>query len=535
MTAPLLTVAESSGYRRTSLHREVIAYLDRLTALTSRVRVFSMGVSGLGQEMPVVILGPEGLDQPDRARASGLPIVLVVANIHAGEVEGKEACLALARDLSIGSLRSLAEKAIVLLVPDYNPDGNDRIDRKHRALDLSALEGQIGPEEGVGTRYTGAGWNLNRDYTKQDAVETRHLSRLLSGWMPHVVVDCHTTDGSIHGYDLTFDTSRNLGSCPAGPAVFARDTFLPGIKAALFARTGFRTWFYGNFKDQDDPASGWESYPPLARYGSHYRGLLGGVDVLLEAYSYVDFRTRCDVTAAILCEIIAQTSARGGEIVRMVDGARADIVVRGGQALRAGDRIGIDYGTPVRDASGRLAFRHPGAYLTDVELDGWDLPSTKGRVVPGRARTVYRVPFFGRYDPAVSVERPFAYLVSGERASAIERIESHRLRHVVLSRDGDAEVETYRVLGREPTASPDVGTAVRTETVFRVEARRERVRARAGDVVVPMAQPWANLAAYLLEPHSDDGLARWGHFDDVAIGADFPVRRVMVPLSLPPV
>ncbi len=76
-----------------------------------------------------------------------------------------------------------------------------------------------------------------------------------------------------------------------------------------------------------------------------------------------------------------------------------------------------------------------------------------------------------------------------------------------------------------------VGTAVRTETVLRVEARRETFDARAGDVIVPMAQPWANLATYLLEPHSDDGLARWGHFDDVRVGDDFPVRRVVGPIK----
>ncbi len=532
MSGPLFTVAEASGYRRTSYHREVVAYLERLAARTDRVRLASMGASGLGQDMPVAILGPAGCERPETARASGLPIVLVVANIHAGEVEGKEASLALARDVALGSLAPLAERAVILLVPDYNPDGNDRIDAGNRALDLSRLEGQVGPEGGVGTRYTGAGWNLNRDYTKQDAVETRRLAALLAAWMPHVVVDCHTTDGSIHGYDLTYDTSRNLASCPAGPALFARDRFLPEVTAGLFARTGMRTWFYGNFRDKDDPSSGWESYPPLARYGSHYRGLLGGVDVLLEAYSYVDFRTRCDVTGAILVEIVARAAARGGEIVRLVDAARRDVVARGADP-RSGDRIGIDYGAPARDAVGRLSFSHPGAHLVDVDLDGWDLASTRARAIPGKQRTAYRVPFLGRYEPTVSVERPFAYLIPKERTSAIEKVSTHRLVAFPLAADVEVEAETYRVLGREPTASPDVGTAVRTETVFRVEARRERHRARAGDVVVPTAQPWANLAIYLLEPHSDDGLARWGHFDDVEPGADFPVRRLLRPVTLP--
>jgi len=532
MSAPLLTVAEGSTYRRTSRHREVLEYLARLAERSDRVRVVSMGASGLGQDMPCVVLGPKGCDRPETARASGLPIVLVVANIHAGEVEGKESCLALARDLSMGSLAPLCERAVVLLVPDYNPDGNDLIDPGHRALDLARLEGQIGPEGGVGTRYTGAGWNLNRDYTKQDAVETRHLAALLAAWMPHVVVDCHTTDGSIHGYDLTYDTSRNLASCPAGPAVWARDRFLPEISRGLRSRTGSRTWFYGNFRDADDPASGWESYPPLARYGSHYRGLLGGVDVLLEAYSYIDFRARCDVMAAILVEILARSASEGAEIVRLVDAARADVAARG-RDPRPGDLVGIDYGTAVRDAGGRLSFRHPGAHTTDVDLDVWDLPSTRARTIPGRMREVARVPFLGRYDPTVSVARPFAYLVPRERTSVIEKLSTHRLRTLESARESSVRTQTYRVVAREPTASPDVGTAVRTETVFTVEAREVAVTVRPGDVIVPMDQPWANLAVYLLEPHSDDGLARWGHFDDVAVGADFPVRRIPRPIVLP--
>ena len=94
----------------------------------------------------------------------------------------------------------------------------------------------------------------------------------------------------------------------------------------------------------------------------------------------------------------------------------------------------------------------------------------------------------------------------------------------------DLAVESYRVVAREPTASPDVGHGTRTETVFTVEPFAETLRARAGDVLVPMAQPWAHLAIYLLEPHSDDGLARWGHLDDVPVGATIPVRRILHPV-----
>ena len=67
----------------------------------------------------------------------------------------------------------------------------------------------MNPEGGVGMRYTGEGWNLNRDSMKQEAPETRCLAQLYQAWWPHLFIDCHTTDGSIHAFDLTFDTSHS--------------------------------------------------------------------------------------------------------------------------------------------------------------------------------------------------------------------------------------------------------------------------------------------------------------------------------------
>ena len=125
-----------------------------------------------------------------RRRRNAASLSMIVCNIHAGEVEGKEAALMLARDMAaFGTHADLMKHATIVVVPLYNPDGNDRIDVKHRALDLKAMDGQVGPEGGVGTRYTGAGINLNRDYTKLEAVESRALMALFGSWNPHLFVD----------------------------------------------------------------------------------------------------------------------------------------------------------------------------------------------------------------------------------------------------------------------------------------------------------------------------------------------------------
>ena len=186
MSEPLLTVAEASGYRRTSLHAEVEAFIGALARRTDRMRMESMGSSGEGRDIPVLILSDDRLFTPAEAHAAadaeGRPVVMIVCNIHAGEVEGKEAAQMLARDMTTGDLGRLLKGATVVLVPNYNPDGNDRIDPKNREIDRSRVHGQDGPATGVGTRYTGEGFNLNRDYMKFDAVESRHLSRLFGAW-----------------------------------------------------------------------------------------------------------------------------------------------------------------------------------------------------------------------------------------------------------------------------------------------------------------------------------------------------------------
>ncbi|MBI2901553.1 MAG: M14 family metallopeptidase [Planctomycetes bacterium] len=491
-----LTRAERTDYRETSLHKDVIEFVQSLRAQTKEVLVESMGRSGEGQDMPVLVLGATS---PEDARRRGKPVLLVIANIHAGEVEGKEAILMLARDMTLGPLARYPEKLCLVLVPNYNPDGNDRISKENRKLDLEKLEGQINPEGGVGTRYTGKGINLNRDYMKLEADESRHLAKLYNRWWPHITMDCHTTDGSIHAYHLTYDSANNVASCPAAPVEYVRGTMLPAISRSLEKRTGLRTFFYGNYRNQDDPASGWETYSPLPRYGSNYRGLTGCMDVLLEAYSYVSFRERTVVTIEILKEIFDYAIAHAEEVVRINDSATQP------------KTVGIEYG-PAEDTG-------------EIEIRAFDLESIRARRFTGTV-TPFRCRWYSRFVPTKSVERPAAYLIRSDESAAIRKLRDHGIVLEPLRQEAlDAEV--YTVESVEKTSSPDVGNETRFETVVRATRARCRVEVRDGDLLVRTDQRLGTVAVYLLEPESDDGLVRWGYFDgSLATGREFGVCRV---------
>jgi len=480
-----LTVAETSDYRATSTHADVLRFIEELKPLRPVFRVESMGRSAKGQDMPVLVFG----EKP------GTPVVLVLANIHAGEVEGKEALLMLARDLP----EKYFEKLTLLFVPNYNPDGNDLIDVKNRALDLAKLEGQIGPEGGVGTRYTGEGINLNRDYMKMEAVESRNLSKLQAKWRPHLTVDSHTTDGSIHGYALTFDTSH----IPCGPSAYVHETMLPDVSRRLESRTGLKTFFYGNFVDEAEPSKGWATYSHLPRYGSHYRGLTGRMDILLETYSYISFKDRVFTTVEILKDIFDYTIEHAAEILKICDE---------GERARP-DPVGIAYGPPVA--------------IGDCEILAWDMESQLARKIPGRLPRLYRMPHLAKFVPSKTVTRPAGYVIPRELTRVIEKLEHHGIRLERLPIAMKYVAERYRVHGVSKASSPDVGSMTREETVVAVARELGPLEARTGDVVVRTNQVLGTLAAYLLEPESDDGLLRWGYFDAQArIGEFLPVARV---------
>lgn len=480
-----LTIAEKTGYRETSRHADVLRFIEELRGFRPGIRVESMGKSGLGQDMPYLILG----DRP------GTPVVLVIANIHAGEVEGKEALLMLARDLPERTL----EKLTLLFIPNYNPDGNDLIDPRNRALDLAHLDGQIGPEGGVGTRYTGQGINLNRDYMKLEAVESRNLSKLQALWNPHLTVDSHTTDGSIHGFALTFDTSH----LPSGPASYVHSTLLPEVSRRLEARTGRKTFFYGNFVDESDPPKGWRTYSHLPRYGSHYRGLTGRLDILLETYSYISFQDRVSTTIEILTDIFDYTIENASQIKR---------VAAEGERARP-DPVGIAYGPPES--------------IGECEIVAWDLESQRARKIPGREVRTYRMPHLAGFSPTRTVSRPVAYLIPRDESRIIENLGHHGIQLNRLGAPRSLTGEQDRVLSVDEIPSPDAGSAPRKESVVAVAREAGPILGRAGDVLVPTDQTLGTLAVYLLEPESDDGLVRWGFLGDgLKVGERLPVARV---------
>ena len=191
-----LTVAEASGFRATSSYDETIDFLRRVDAASASIQLGFFGRSGAGRLLPLVIVSADGAFTPEATTASGKPILLLQSCIHAGEVDGKDASLMMLRDMVLGRL-PVPEHTIVLFAPIFNADGHERVSVHNRA-------NQNGPVEGMGFRATANGINLNRDHVRAVTIEMRGLLDVVNRWRPHLHVDNHVTNGSDHGWVLTW-------------------------------------------------------------------------------------------------------------------------------------------------------------------------------------------------------------------------------------------------------------------------------------------------------------------------------------------
>lgn len=506
------TTAETSHYLSTSRYDDVMAFVGAIQQADADIRVEMFATTNEGRALPLVIVGPPGVVDPASARATELPVVFVMANIHAGEVEGKEAAQMLLRDL-VSTHRKLREDLIVLIAPIYNADGNEPISTDHRTT-------QLGPEHGVGVRENAQGLDLNRDYMKLESPEARGLVRnVIHRWDPLLTVDLHTTNGSYHGYQLTYAPTLNPNASDTIIA-FERSVLLPEIRAAMKKRHNRETYYYGNFVDQLSPEKGWYTFDSRPRFGNNYVGLRNRFVILSEAYSYLDFRGRVEVTYELLHEILAAVKSNSRKMQRIA--AKADEEIRRGKLRKLGVRFEIKPWKDTEILWERSVPAEPGHGAPDPET-GTGLIQRTGEIVP------MKMTDYGIFAPAEKSDVPFAYVLDAGAHDVVRTLQTHGIVVETLNAETQLEVEQF-VINEATHAEEEFQGHQELTLTGKWKSRDETFP--AGTYLVRMNQPLARLAFYLLEPRSDDGLFNWNAFDAMLDGKIAPVRKIEKPVAL---
>jgi hypothetical protein len=507
LLAAQATRAERTGFRETSSYADVVTFLDSLGRQSSDVRIGTLAVSPENRPVPYVIAARPLVSSPAEAHRSGKLIVYLQANIHAGEVEGKEAAQMLLRDLTAGPLRPLLDRMVLLVVPIYNADGNE-----HFAEGEKNRPGQNGPPR-VGQNTNGQKLNLNRDYVKMEAPETRGAAALLVDWDPDLFIDLHTTNGSYHGYVLTYAPGLNPNGNPASD--FVRDRLLPAVRERMQRRYRQAIFPYGNFRNQepDSLAQGWETYDARPRFGTNWMGLRGRLSVLSEGYSNATFQTRVRATYNFVHEVLGFAIEQHSTIKSLI---------------QSSDHQRLD-SISVRSVLGPPTLQEVVAEITEPAGDG------DGGFARRRRTGVYRsvrMPVFDRFVTARREAVPPAYLIPSRLADIVALLRRQGIVIEALTHESAVTVNAFRI---DSIAIQPLFEGHRT---VQLEGRwvPERVDTAlgAGWYLLQTNQPLGALACYLLEPASEDGVVTWNLLDrELQAGGLYPILRLQDSLRLP--
>lgn len=522
-SADMRTRAEITSYEATSTYDDVTRVIDGLKATSPLVHSESFGKTEEGRDLPLLVISDPKVTTPAAARKLGRPLVFVQANIHAGEVEGKEAVLMLSRRLVSGDLKPLTRQLVILIAPDYNADGNEKISVTNRTA-------QNGPIAGVGTRENSKGLDLNRDYMKLDSLEARSLVALFNKWDPHVIVDLHTTNGSYHANHLTYSPILNPNA-DARLIEFTRQRMLAPIRQAMEKTHHWRTYYYGNFAAEDggvgesarvDPANPgtvtWRTFDHRPRFGNNYAGLRNRIAILSEAYSYLDFKGRVEVTEDFVAEIWRSAAANAKRILTLT--SQADRALTAPVAKKPIE-LGVDF--------------EIGALPEKVEIlvgDVTKVPNPRsGREMLAMApvATPVLMKDYGVFTATRTLPLPRGWLIarnsveSGRLSAALERLRWHGITIREVAADAQVAVERFSITAM--TKAPKVFQG-HQEVRLKGQFDRAQLSIQAGSLFIPANQRLARLAFYLLEPESDDGLVTWNIIEEgVGPGLTYPIYR----------
>jgi hypothetical protein len=523
------TTPERTELRRTSTVAEVRAFMEALRKQAPGLEPYqpkgAPRTTETGKPLLAWRLKGTGID-PLR--------VYVNANIHAGEVEGKEAIQQVLREMLQGKHPALRRNLDLMVMPAYNADGTD-------ALDPAIRPWQPNPtESGVGRRENALGLDLNRDLMKAAAPNTRWLLAMLGDFDPAAVLDLHTTNGSTHGFHLTHGPACTMGA-DEGLLAFNRK-MLVEVREQLKVE-GMPTYDYGNFvpyrPTAEKPPTAWETYDAHPRLLTNYPALRNRLAVLSESYVYRSWPNRISDTRRFVLACLGWMAEHRNDIraqlqqaqSRWTDGwSRGPVSLPLSAKLKQVEQATFDWVDPIRD--------------------------DKGRLTGEKGRTRLELPSFVGFEGQDFVEAPAGYLID---PAFIPKVLSTLQAHGLKVQPGSARPKGLPVLhfqesGRKVSTSAYQGVfTLELQGAWKAEPALKKMQLAwtSADLdralFVSLDQPLGRLAFYLLDPRSSDSLVYWGAFHSALLRGDgmwgepprFPILAVgrgdATPVSATPI
>ncbi len=479
--ATIATPLERANGDVLTSYPDMMAFLQTLHDRTDAFTLDTIGTSGEGRSL--VLLHFTGHDDEGSA-ASGRLRVLFYAQQHGDEPSGKEASIALARDIATGAFSDFLGPVDFYLVPQVNPDGSEA----HR-------------------RTNAAGLDLNRDHLTLESPEVRALHAVFNELMPEATLDIHEYGFAGRAWveaGLYKDFGEQIGALSNPNMAMALRTYawnqmIPSMKGALSPRDVTLQ----RYLVTDGPDARFRYSTTALNDGRNSMGIYNTLSYLIEGRNGMTvedgIRERTRQQLETMKAFLGFLSENAGEVKRLVEAERDSLT---GKSVTPEVALVMDY---VKDPA------RPSVTVGVIDI----------QTGAKETRT------YDDFDPLVqttlAVQRPLGYAIPADQTDVLAVLERHGIQTAPAGTPMRAVVESYRIESVTPGTKED-----KEFLEVGVSTTRGDAVIPADEVIVWCDQISTNLIVALLEPQSQWGLAPlpdFGHLMEV--GSRYPIRRIV--------
>ena len=466
---------------------QAIARYQELDRMHSGARLIEFGHDDDGSPLHLFIISDGSGFTPDSIRAAGKNILWITNAIHPGEPDGVDASLMLAQALlESDQLMGLTTRTAVCIVPMYNVSGAKQRGSFSRA-------NQNGPLE-YGFRGNARNLDLNRDFIKADAENSRSIQRALAKWDPDVYFETHVSDGADHQYVMELLTTQK-DKLDGGLSAFMTGTMVPKLYEWMGTKNLLMCPYFET--EGDTPEEGLVGFYDSPRYSTGYNALFDRIGILAESHMLKPYADRVHATFQLMLATLAVMNEHADELLKVREAAKRNTTSM--------NELGMNW---VLDTT----------HVEQLPWKGW-AAEHKPSEVSGLPRLYYdharptetTVPWKGTYRPSLIKRKPIGYIIPQAWSDIAERLEAQGVKVERLQSDKMFTVEADSIAEFKSGQQPYEGHYLHRD--IRCVTKRREMIAQEGDFLIRTGQVTDRLVMETLESEGEDSYFAWGFFD----------------------
>lgn len=483
----MTTTYERSAGKETATYQEVISFYKELDKQYECIKMEEVGSTDTYYPLHVVFYSKDTKFSIKGWKKKNKAILLINNGIHPGEPDGIDACMMLLRDAATGKI-DVPDNVVLAVIPVFNIGGALNRGRPSRA-------NQNGPKE-YGFRGNAQNLDLNRDFIKLDAKETRSLVKLFHSLDPDMFIDNHVSDGADYQHVMTLlETQHNKLGGEVGK--LQHNTIVPLVYKDMKER-GYDLVPYVNDFDET-PEKGWREFYDYPRFSSGFAALFQTLAFVPETHMWKPYKQRVESTYALMQSFIKAASEHADEIHNV---RRADR-----EKMQEQTSFTIDWKVDTTKRS-QITFKGYEATRKPSDVSG------QPRLFYDRSKPYTKqVTLYDHFTGKKKVTAPSAYVIQRGWTDAINRLKWNGVEMQEIEEDTVMSLIIYRIDKYDTMPHPYEKHYMHRNVA--VHAEKQKVQLHKGDYIIPLDQDAKRYLVEVLEPLAPDALFAWNFFDAI--------------------